>query len=126
MRTSHGNDGVWACFELLRDRHLVYLLLNESGSALRNIIVGVAVAQDGRTDALLAVATRLRTFQLEWPDLYGSAMSNLIRNEEYARAIDCHHRLSDSLHPGPDAIAGLISNFILDPEEELQDRKSVV
>lgn len=84
------------------------------------MIVEVAVAKDQRIDTLLGVATRLRAFQQEWPNLYETTMSTLLCKAEYAQAIDCHHRLTENIHPGPAALTGLLSKFILDPAEELQ------
>ena len=120
MRKDHGDDGVWAAFEMLRDKHKVHLLLQDSARELRDIIVNAMVMDETRIDTLLGVATRLRAFQQEWPDLYGSSMAALLRKADYARAIDCHHRLAESLHPNAHALAGLLSNFILDPSEDMQ------
>lgn len=120
MKKAHGDDGVWATFEMLRDKHKVHLLLQDSARELRDIIVNATVMDEKRIDALLGVATRLRAFQQEWPDLYGSSMAALLRKAEYVRAIDCHHRLAESLRPNAHALAGLLSNFILDPSEDMQ------
>lgn len=121
MKEKHGKDGVWACFELLRENRKLYLILQADAGQLRDEIIAAAVAKDTRVETITLIARRLRAFSQEWPELYASVLHCLLKEENYVKAVKWHLHLSRDFPPTSEVFAGLLSGFVHDPKRELQD-----
>lgn len=120
MEKEHGHDGVWACFNYVRERHQLHLMLLPASAGLRDAIIDAAVQSDSRLETLLQLAIRLLTFSREWPDLYAKVVHAFLRRDELERAVKWHLQLSRHFPPGPDVLGGLLSSFIFDPRPEMR------
>lgn len=120
MRHKHGNEGTWACFELLKERNSLHLILQDDGSKIRNEIIDAALDRDTRVETLLQDVPRLAAFSKKWPDFYASFVHSLLQRQAYDQALKWHVVLSRKFPSGPDVLSGLFSNFIADPRPEIQ------
>lgn len=120
MRDKHGSDGTWACFELLRDRHRLHIVLRGDSDNVRESIIDAASVSDTRLETLLEVVIRLKAFSQTWPDFYVNVVHLLLRKRSFDRALKWHMILSRQFPPEPDLLGGLLSSFITDPRPDTQ------
>ncbi|VUC38281.1 unnamed protein product [Clonostachys rosea] len=121
VRTEHGQDGVWECFELLLQQNQLHQLLEPDAEDLRDDIIKAAVVDDKRIGKIIEVDRKLSVFGYSgWPDLYVKTMYFLVKELDAQRTMAWHHRLLEIDPPGPDEIAGLFSSLVQLPYWRIQ------
>lgn len=121
MRENHGNDGLWAAFELAREKNQIHHFLSADAEAVRENIMDAAAAEDARIESIIIVDQKLRALShAGWPNLYVKFMHALIRRPNAVRTLEWHARLSESFKPDSEEFAGMLSNFVSAPSTRIQ------
>ncbi|POR33459.1 Uncharacterized protein TPAR_06351 [Tolypocladium paradoxum] len=121
LRRQHGEHGVWAVFESVKERGLLDLFAQPDADLLRDGVLAAALNSDAHIAALVNVAQQLCTESgFQWPDLYMKIMHFFLDQARFEEAVRWHLQLAPNFPPGTEVFGALLSSFVVDPTPQMQ------
>lgn len=121
MEELHGLDGVWAVFELLKEKNKVHILLKPEAEHFLDRIIAAATQEDARLEMITTINFKLRVLGYPiWPNFYTKVMLNLIRQSQIERTTELHQEICKRLQPTSEEILEIFCLFVNDDRKWVQ------
>lgn len=122
LRRERGIDGAWAVFQTIHKDGLTRLFTLPDAGFLRDGVLVAALDDDTRTAEIIRVAHQLFIdYGFRWPELYVNIMQLVLGQNRFVEAVRCHWQLAPFFPPKTEAYGALISNFVVDASQQMQD-----